>query len=495
MGTKELKTDEKLNELLCFIKKEKPESYESLKRVLRYLYKGISEDYFEKRIILDPVKDSERESYPRKVNEAKKNLYDCYINGENTILDLLIKMCHDEPKYFETFFNEIEINLEMLEEHLYSNYELVNYVFNIYTMLKGYELCNGDYEFFSRFIKGISNIYISSKIDILNGYSSYGKSNYAFLDKKEIIDELVKLKLLSNNQDIDELMIEILDEVNIGYSSEITKKVLKTISDYQDLYNFMKKEEVDFNAETAKQMELNLKESLSEFKRKQQRYYNSSYDTLSYFSTVILIGDRYTYIEEKLHRAVPQLRLEKDILIRMEKWNYQLFDYLNKEMDLEQDSFITCMNSVLDSDTFYEVISKMDSIQEASEVCLEDPKKALSLINALNTNQHKEVIDGNIMKWPESNSINKSTKPETILERMIALHSTCKYAPSERSYIDMASSSYYTGDMKMFVRKISDAFVENKRAEEKRLEQEKKEKETQPVEPKKTKGLGGLFKK
>ena len=117
----------------------------------------------------------------------------------------------------------------------------------------------------------------------------------------------------------------------------------------------------------------------------------------------------------------------------MEKWNYQLFDYLNKEMDLEQDSFITCMNSVLDSDTFYEVISKMDSIQEASEVCLEDPKKTLSLINALNTNQHKEVIDGNIMKWPESNSINKSTKPETILERMIALHSTCKYAPSKSS--------------------------------------------------------------
>ena len=92
MSTKELKTEEKINELLCFIKKEKPESYESVKRVLRYLYKGISEDYFEKRIILDPVKDSERESYPRKVNEAKNNLYDCFINGENTILDLLIKI-------------------------------------------------------------------------------------------------------------------------------------------------------------------------------------------------------------------------------------------------------------------------------------------------------------------------------------------------------------------------------------------------------------------
>lgn len=231
--------------------------------------------------------------------------------------------------------------------------------------------------------------------------------------------------------------------------------------------------------------------------KKQQKYYSFTYDTISYFSTVVLFGDRYSYLEEKLNKVEPEISFKNAILTRIEKWDYKFFDYLNSEMDLEQDSFITCMNSVFDSDTYYELAKKMDCILEASEVYETDPKNALTLINSLSTNEHKEVRDGVMMKWPESNSINKTTKPDTIMERTIKLHSVLECSPPESFYKGTVSSSYYTGDIKNFVRKITDEMDENKRAKEKRLAQEKEqqEKEVPKPETKKAKGLGSIFKK
>ena len=491
------KPEDKIKELLLYVKREKPDSYESVKKVLKYLFKSVNEDYFDKKIALDFKKDSERESYPKKVNEARNSLFENYINCEDGVLDLFIKMCHDESKNFETFFNGIEIYLEMIEEHLYSNYKIVNYVFNIYTMLKGYEVFEGKHSLFANLVNKTAPIFIPSNIDIIGEFNSYGRSNYAFIDKKYIIDELIKLKTLTDNPVVDEMLEETLNEVNDKYQTDIQRKILKVIRDYQSLYRFVSMDERNINDKTAKQMENNLKSSLEEYKKKQQRYYSSAYDTISYFSTVVLFGNRYSYLEEKLNKVEPEMKFKKDILTRIEKWDYKFFDYLNNEMELEQDSFITCMNSVFDSDTYYELVKKMDCILEASELYESDPKKSLTLINSLNTNEHKEVIDGVMMKWPESNSINKTTKPDTIMERTIKLHSVIECSPPESFYKDTASSSYYTGDIKSFVRKITDAMNENKREKEKRLEQEakEKEKETQKNETKKPKGLGSIFKK
>lgn len=236
------KPENKIKELLLFVKKEKPDSYESVKKVLKYLYKNVNEDYFDKKIALDF----------KKVNEARNSIFENYINCEGGILDLFIKMCHDDPKYFETFYKGIEIYLEMIDEHLYSNYELVNYVFNIYTMLKGYELFEGNYSLFANLVNKIAPIFISSNIDVIGEYNSYGRSNYGFIEKKYLIDELIELKKLTDNPDVDQMLEKTLNEVNDKFQSNMERKIFKVVSDYQSLCRFVSMNERNINDETAK---------------------------------------------------------------------------------------------------------------------------------------------------------------------------------------------------------------------------------------------------
>lgn len=488
-------TEEKIHELLVYLKKEKPEIYVDAKRVLKYLYKTVKEDYFDRILSLEQKKDNECESHVKKVNAAKRKLYNDYIDDEDAILDNFIKLCHDDSKYFTIFFDEIDPYLEMFEEHLYSNYEIFNYVFNIYVMLKGYELSKGDLPFFSKIVKDYANLLITSKLDLSGSYSSYGPSDQEFSTKLDIIDSLLELKTMSNIPYIDIILKEVLDEINYSYGTDLKRKISKVIEDYGKLYEHLQSGIQGLNKETITKVEESLNKSLEDYKKSQSRYRSSSYDTLSYFSTIVLFGNRYDYLTTTLEEIEPSTRFKKDILTRIEKWDYKLFEFLNKEISEEQDSFITCMTMVFDSDTYYELIGKMDCINNASKVFEKDPKQALQLINTLNTNEYVEEINGVKMMWPKSNSINKPNKPKTIIERTKKLHRAVKYAPAERYYDDRPNSPYYSENIASFVKTTKEEFKKN---EKESLDAIKKQQEIeqQPQEPpKKVKGLGGLFKK
>lgn len=95
--------EEKIHELLLYLRKDKKGIYEDAKRVLKFLYKTINEDYFDKLLTLEQKKENERESYVKKITSSKSELYNNYINGEDAILDNFIKLCHNNPEYFNVF--------------------------------------------------------------------------------------------------------------------------------------------------------------------------------------------------------------------------------------------------------------------------------------------------------------------------------------------------------------------------------------------------------
>ena len=189
--------------------------------------------------------------------------------------------------------------------------------------------------------------------------------------------------------------------------------------------------------------------------------------------------------------------IQNDILSYIKKMDSSFFEFLNEKLEVE-DSFISCMNMALDSDTYYEVASKLDDIVKASKTYKEDLISSLDLIKDLKSTRHKEVIDGVVMSWPENNNINKINKPEKIIDRMRKLQQTLEFSPGDEFYTERKGNYYYPLTLKNFSDRVIGHIKEarNKKAreiaEQKRQEEEAKK---QQEEIKKPKGLGSLFAK
>ena len=158
------------------------------------------------------------------------------------------------------------------------------------------------------------------------------------------------------------------------------------------------------------------------------------------------------------------------------------------------------MTIVLDSDTYYEIKSKLHDLIKASKIYEEDEKDALKLISELNSVKHKEVIDGIVMSWPENNNINKVEKPKQIIERMMKLHQTIPDAPNDEFYYKRSNSYYSKLTLKSFSERVISQIQENRTRKEKELQQKAKEeaealKLQEQEQAKKPKGLGSLFTK
>lgn len=483
--------EEKIHTLLLDLKKNTPYLYDPVKRVLSYLYKTIKCDYFEKSIMLEYGKY--KDDCCSKIISAQNNLYDNYIDGEDAILDIFINMCHDHVKYFNHFFSTIEPFLEMSEEHLYSGYEIFNYVFNIYTMLKTYDICKDDYETFAKTVDAFVNFFVTSKVDMKRGYSSslFFLAKQEFVSKATLIDDLIELKKYKALPLFDEMLKQILDEINMSYNNSTRRQYDELIASYKELYENIRDENCEFNPQTVERIEQELETLFKENKNNK-----ASPSVLKYCSKVLLVGERYNFIKSALPEVEPTPKFQKDILMRISAMNAKFFDDFNKEIESESDTFITLMKIVFASGTYFELISKLDCINQASTIYQEDPQKAFQLIESLNTDKYKEEINGVKMAWPKNNSLNQGDRPKTILERTIALHTTLEYAPTVKDYYERIESTYYTKNILEFIQSTRSQFEfnEKKALEALKKEQEELEKAELPPESPRRKGLN-IFKK
>lgn len=483
------------------IRQEQPEFYEPIKRLLKYMYKTVRKDYFDVEAN-DFFKIGEKDK-GKNVLAAQKNMFTYYVEAEDGILDNLIQITKQNPEYFKYFYNKVEPFLEMVEDGIYSEYGIYKYVFNIYTMLRFYTLHKEDFEGFKTITDDLSALFITSLLNIDRSVSYlWGANKPNFYTKKDVLESLLALPNYKTNPKIREELKKVLDEINYIYDDNLLKEYKKMsdtlISLYQAVEDLkekdytVKKEVIDSLEDEIMYNTRNGKVTGDYSEKRRQAAFNPVF-----FTPLFLIKERYEYFKEILNKKEDNQYIQNDILNYIKKMDSSFFDFLNEKMEV-QDSFISCMNIVLDSDTYREVASKLDDIVKASKLYKEDEQSALDLICDLKSTKHKEVIDGVVMSWPENNNINKTNKPEKIIDRMRLLQKSLEFAPSDEFYNGRSNSYYSPLTLKSFSDRVISHIKEGRVRKQKEIEEARKAEEEakkQQEEAKKPKGLGSLFSK
>ena len=101
------------------------------------------------------------------------------------------------------------------------------------------------------------------------------------------------------------------------------------------------------------------------------------------------------------------------------------------ELDYE-DAFKKCLDVVFDSDTYYELSSKLDLLDICSNLYVSGKKKeSFEMLQLLGSDYHKEVINGIVME--------SSNKPVSLIERMTNLYSSIDPSKSRESLLKVHS--------------------------------------------------------
>lgn len=433
------KTEKDIYMFLKYIKQEKPEFYIPVKRVLRYIYKIVKEDVFEKDfyryLSLNKLEIS------RGVVNAKNMLLKYYVEEEKGILTELTSIVQNNPEYFKYFYSEIEPILEMIESGIYSKYDVHNYIFNLYTMLSFYRINPTDFEGFKSIVQDLSSLFITSILNYREPstiFSDFPQPN--FCDKKEIIDLFLEILEYNDSHRMTEELIKFLNEIHYIYSDALISEYRNAINNLKELYSEVSTLRLNgyevlsstINYLEAEMMKNITQSSLTE--RSDGEILRKGLIRPIFFAPILISGNRFEFFKTALLEIEDNKNIQLDILRYIKKLDSSFFIYLNSKSN-QEDSFIASMKIVFDSDTYYEIKSKLKDLIEASDIYKTDENKALQLINELTSIKHKEVIDGIIISWPQDNYVNKVDKPSKIIDRMQEIHRHLGYAIHDFDFV------------------------------------------------------------
>ena len=88
----------KMYQFLQETRNNQPEFYDPIKRILRYMYKFVRKEYFDDEAN-DFFKVGEKDK-GKNIIAAEKNMFKYYVQGEDGILDNLIKITKEKPECF-----------------------------------------------------------------------------------------------------------------------------------------------------------------------------------------------------------------------------------------------------------------------------------------------------------------------------------------------------------------------------------------------------------
>jgi len=469
----------KIYNLLAKLKKENKDRYDYAKRILRYIYKICKEDYFFKKYNHLLIEEDHRNSTKStNLKIVSKYLIEKYIEDDNQLLDNFIKLCNDpNDLYFNKFKESTEVFIEMAEEGIYSNYGIYKYIFNIYSMLAFYDLKQDDFRSFTHICDQLSNFFISSSPEqgFLQNYSlNDSLSSQVFDKKRNIILKILNQDNFVNLPSMTELLKIVLDEIGCNYENEVYSLIEDVISNLNSLSNQRLLMERD-NQTIDEKLFLEIEKDIlgcfintiidTDYDRRKRRRKHPS--NITVYLPILTFGTRYEYTKKKLFEVIESPKFIMDIVQYISKMNEKQFEVWNNQHGKE-DSFIVCINSVFESDSLHEVISKLNYLIDVTNS--EEKMLFSEVIFNLSSDAHKAKIGDQIIEWPKTNSINQIEKPKKIIDRMIILHENIEYAPTEEFY---KKSSVYYRDIKDFVSAMNNEFEKNKQRELAKLKAEK----------------------
>lgn len=138
-----------------------------------------------------------------------------------------------------------------------------------------------------------------------------------------------------------------------------------------------------------------------------------------FYDKILLFSDRFEFFNSKLQDIEKNYFIRKDIFSIVRKFSIGLFNELN--VDNNTDSFKTCINCVFDSDSYLELRNKLNLLVEASNLYESGKKEnAFCLVKKINDYDLKKKYKGKLVCY-SSNTMNKISKPDTVLKREINL--------------------------------------------------------------------------
>ncbi len=466
------------------IKEINPTSYEIINKVLRFLYKTVQEDYFERKISLAKLSEeiyaashiggsSTLKQEVSSNQNFKETLFGKYIESKNGILNMLFDMAKDEDqRFFEYFINKIDVPLTMFENGISCKTESCMYVYNLYVMLKIYETKH-DFDAFKIVVDDIANLFIDKS------YIIYAEEN----DRKGLMDKILSNEFFPQIDLLRGLLIKTLTESHQRNDEQETKRLNNMFMFLSEVIRDKRKYgKLGYIGYTIKPEIFNvIAGDIALLVHK---------DLLPgcepFYDPIIIFGDRYKVLKENMTKV--------GVKHREEVYSYfvsicpGLFDELNK--DKEKDIFNECVEKIFDSDTYYELYRKLESLSKADEFYQKGDKvSAFGRIKSIMTDRYKETLLGSVLQFPTDNN-NMIDKPKSISERTKILYLKHDLVPSDFNWDILESHGYSLLALKE--RLEEEAFEYNASKQVALQEQAKPAEETSQAKQKK-KGIFNIF--
>jgi len=309
-------------------------------------------------------------------------------------INLMMKNFNPKKTIEKTlFFNSYSYGLSFNKN--YSEKELIDSFMRYYMVLKGYQ--NGNHDSFSCLVDDVSSFKVNYSSEIYPKILSK-----TFNRVSGVIDKIVSSQYYSEMPNSRRLL------------ERIFEKFVRCDSFLDSLYNeYNPKLEVFIDADL---LGVDKKKACMMFDKMVKDFMTDSKYCENYFYSKILIyGNRFEFINSNLIELEGNYSIRKSIFERIKDLNINMFKDLNRNSS--EDSFVSCMKVVFNSDSYYELLSKLNCLKEASRLYKIDSKKeAFELLKQLDSFRHKKKYNDEVVSYPE-NCMNRVEKPKTIFRR------------------------------------------------------------------------------
>lgn len=417
------------------LKKQDRNKYEEIIRILRFLYKTVGEDFFDKKI--NSAKLSEEVYHASHIGgntslqkeiadytEFKRDLFSRYIESNGGIIDMLFEIVKEDV-FFNYFFEKVDIPMTTFECGIKQNTETYTYIYNLYAMLKIYQNKKDNFGAFKLAIDDI--VYLFTETSVMHDPNSS--------DRKVLIDKIAANEFYPQNDLLRGLMVRMICEARQEVK-ESDKKNWNSMFTYlgELLRDKMKYGKLGYIGYTIKP------EIFDIIARDVTLLVHS--DLLPgcepFYDPIILFGDRYKVLKENI--KVVGVNHREEVYSYFVSLCPGLFDELNQ--DREKDIFNDCVEKIFDSDTYYELYRKLEILSQADEYFQKGDKKvAIEKIKILMTESFKETLLGSVLEFPTDNN-NKIDKPNSIGERTKTLYLKHDLVPQDFNWDIIDSKGY-----------------------------------------------------
>lgn len=434
------------------IKKENQDRYDSILKILNFIYKTIKEDYFDRNINSYDMQNA--------IHCAGKSIsYSSYIEDANkfrTTKNLLFKefvddgiekiflnmISNPDKRYLDYFLEKVSIPIDLIEGNVLDIKSL--YIYNIYTMMVAYEKNSDDFDTFKKVVDDISYLVISKNPqddkDNLNTYKE--RINKNDINKKTLIRNVLNSSFYKSNEKLQKFLKDLLTKFKYPYKDEYNQQLRRMFDILTNLENDLRKFSrlgyainKDVVDRVVDDITLYLHDDLLT-------------GVVPFYDKVILFGDRFNKLKEEMRKVDPSLR--EDVLSYFKHLDIYMF-----KVDEEKDLFCDIIKVIFDSDTYHELHAKLQNLQKASKAYTEgNREEANELLNLYftDTKQFKQKFNGLIIEFPTSN-INQTKKPDTIGMRMKKLYQDNDLYPLSEDSLSIVSSK--DKELSYFIDRVS----------------------------------------